>query len=89
MTRQQITIVNKLGLHTRAAAKLVDTARRYQSKIELIHKDRSADCKSIMSVITFGAHKGTVFDIVVSGDDESEALYAVATLINERFGESE
>ena len=57
MIRHQIIIQNKLGLHTRAAAKLVDIAKRYASRIELVFNDRVVDCKSIMGVITLGAQK--------------------------------
>ncbi|OGT53356.1 MAG: phosphocarrier protein HPr [Gammaproteobacteria bacterium RIFCSPHIGHO2_12_FULL_42_13] len=89
MVRQQIIIQNKLGLHTRAAAKLVDIAKKFQSKIELICHDRNVDCKSIMSVITLGARKGAAFDLVVSGDDENEALKAVVKLIDDKFNEKE
>ena len=87
MIRQQVTIQNKLGLHTRAAAKLVDTAKRFESRIELIYRDRIVDCKSIMGVITLGAQKDNVLDVVITGDDEKEALEAIVKLINDKFGE--
>lgn len=87
MIREQITIQNKLGLHTRAAAKFVDTAKRFGSKIELIYRDRSVDGKSIMGVITLGAQKDSVVGLVITGEDESEALTALNKLINDKFGE--
>ncbi|OGT45108.1 MAG: hypothetical protein A3E83_07475 [Gammaproteobacteria bacterium RIFCSPHIGHO2_12_FULL_41_20] len=89
MVRQQIVIKNKFGLHTRAAARLVDIAKKFQSKIELVCHDRNVDCKSIMSVITLGAQQGATFNLVVSGDDESEATQAITQLIDDKFGEKE
>jgi phosphocarrier protein len=82
-----MTIQNKLGLHTRAAAKLVDLAKRYGSRIELQFRDRTVDCKSIMSVITLGAQKDNIIDILITGDDESEAYQAIQHLIDNKFGE--
>ena len=87
MIREQLIIKNKLGLHTRAAAKLVDTAKKYASKIELIFRDRAVDAKSIMSVITLGAQKDHSIDVVVAGEDEQEALKAIHSLIDNKFGE--
>ena len=71
MIRHSLTIQNKLGMHTRSAAKLVDTAKRFQSKVELVFRDRAVDCKSIMGVITLGAQKDDVLDVVITGDDET------------------
>lgn len=87
MIRQQLTIQNKLGLHTRAAAKLVDIAKRYESTIELIYRDRAVNAKSIMGVITLGAQKDSIVDVAIDGADESDALLALQKLINEKFGE--
>lgn len=87
MIRHQITIKNKLGLHTRAAAKLVDTAKKFESRIELIYRDRAVDCKSIMGVITLGAQKDNMLEIVVTGEDEQQAIEAITKLINDKFGE--
>lgn len=87
MIRQQLIIKNKLGLHTRAAAKLVDTAKHYGSTIEIIYRDRVIDCKSIMGVITLGAQKDNIVDVMISGEDEQEALNAIEKLINDKFGE--
>lgn len=87
MIREQLTIQNKLGLHTRAAAKLVDVAKRYGSKIELVYRDRTVDAKSIMGVITLGAQKDNIIDIVITGEDEQDALGAITKLVNAKFGE--
>ena len=87
MIQQQITIQNKLGLHTRAAAKLVDIAKKFESRIELIYRERLVNCKSIMGLITLGAQKDNVLDLVINGEDEERALVAVVKLVNEKFGE--
>lgn len=87
MIRESVTIQNQLGLHTRAAAKLVDTAKRFESKIELVFRERTVDCKSIMGVITLGAMKNSVVDVIIDGDDESNAFEAIQKLVNAKFGE--
>lgn len=89
MIRKQITIRNKYGLHTRAAAKLVTLAKKFQSKIELIIDKNAADCKSIMALILLGAKKGTTFELVTAGIDEEDASEAVLHLIRGKFGEEE
>lgn len=87
MIRQSITIQNKLGLHTRAAAKMVDQAKRFASKIELAHRDRIVDCKSIMGLITLGAQKDDILELIVVGEDEEQALSAITHLVDNKFGE--
>lgn len=87
MIREPVTIQNQLGLHTRAAAKLVDTAKKFASKIELTYRNRTVDCKSIMGVITLGAVKNSVVDVIIDGDDEQHALDAIRKLIDAKFGE--
>ncbi|HTM63632.1 MAG TPA: HPr family phosphocarrier protein [Gammaproteobacteria bacterium] len=87
MIKEPVTIQNQLGLHTRAAAKLVDTAKKYASKIELTYRNRTVDCKSIMGVITLGAVKNSVVDVIIDGDDEQNALEAIRKLIDAKFGE--
>lgn len=87
MIKHQLTIQNKLGLHTRAAAKLVDIAKRYESNVELAYRDRLVNCKSIMGVITLGAMKDCVVDVAIDGNDEEEALKAIQKLIDDKFGE--
>lgn len=85
----QITIINKLGLHARAASKLVATASRFESKIEIFKGPQKADAKSIMSVLMLAASQGTPLDIQAHGRDWEAALEQVATLINNRFDEAE
>jgi phosphocarrier protein HPr len=89
MLQENITIINKLGLHTRAAAKLVATAARFESKIELTRNDHTIDAKSIMGLITLGATKDSVLKLVITGGDEHDAREAIVALINNKFGEAE
>ena len=89
MLQEQLTIINKLGLHTRAAAKLVSTASRFESKIQLTKNDHTVDAKSIMGVITLGATKDCVLELNIIGGDEHEARDAIVNLVNNKFGEPE
>lgn len=89
MIHEQLTIINKLGLHARAAAKLVGVAGQYESRIVLIKDGREADAKSIMSVMMLAASQGTELDIRIEGQDASEAWGALLTLVQNRFDESE
>lgn len=89
MLNNPITVQNKFGLHTRAAAKLVALASRFQSKIELARKDHIVDCKSIMGIITLGATKGMTLDLMISGEDELEANEAIVKLFQDKFNEAE
>ncbi|WP_148863431.1 HPr family phosphocarrier protein [Marinobacter fonticola] len=87
MIREPITIINKLGLHARAAAKLVSTASAFKSKV-LIGKDsREVDGKSIMAVMMLAASCGTEIELVIDGADECQARDALVDLINDYFGE--
>ena len=89
MIEQQIEIINKLGLHARAAAKLVATAAAFSSSIQIAKDGQQVDAKSIMSVMLLAASKGTVLDVEISGNDAQEAWDALSTLINNRFDEDE
>lgn len=89
MLEQPITIINKLGLHARAAAKLVSTSSTYTSKIKISYNGKEVDAKSIMSVMMLAASKGSEITLHVSGDDEEAALKAITDLINNRFDEDE
>lgn len=89
MIHEQLTIINKLGLHARAAAKLVGVAGQYESRIVLIKDGREADAKSIMSVMMLAASQGTELDVRIEGQDASEAWGALLTLVQNRFDESE
>ena len=89
MAQQNITIVNKLGLHARAATKLVTLATQFQSGIKLKRGTQQVNAKSIMGVLMLAAGKGTVLELIVSGEDESDALKSITELIENRFGEEE
>lgn len=86
---EKITIVNKLGLHTRAASKLVNCASRYSSEIHLTKDKKTVDAKRIIQVMQLGASSGTKLTLTAKGEDEEKALQAIAKLIEDRFGESE
>ncbi len=89
MIQTQVTIVNKLGLHARAAAKFVGCASAFSSSIQAGKDGQMVDAKSIMSVMMLAAGKGTVLDLHIEGDDEKAALEALRTLIDNRFDEAE
>lgn len=89
MLTEQITIINKLGLHARAAAKLVSTASAFSSRIRLGRDGNMVDGKSIMSVMMLAASQGTELTLEIDGSDETAALEAVRDLINRRFDEEE
>lgn len=89
MIETQVTIINKLGLHARAAAKFVSCSSAFSSKIEAGKDGNLVDAKSIMSVMMLAAGKGTVLDLRVEGPDEEAALEALIGLIDNRFDEAE
>ena len=82
-----LDIVNRLGLHARAASRLVALARRFESTIQLRHADRQADAKSIMSVLLLAAPQGARLEVKLSGPDADDALIALRDLFADRFGE--
>jgi phosphocarrier protein len=89
MLERSITIINKLGLHARAAAKLVSTASAYSSKVKVSFNGKEVDGKSIMSVMMLAASKGCELTLKVEGDDQDTAMQAIVDLINDRFEEDE
>ncbi|WP_127556304.1 HPr family phosphocarrier protein [Saccharospirillum alexandrii] len=89
MIQEQLTIINKLGLHARAAAKLVGVAGQFESRIVLVKDGREADAKSIMSVMMLAASQGTELNVRIEGDDASEAWVALLSLVQNRFDEPE
>jgi len=86
---QPVTIINKLGLHARAAAKFVTLASQFQSEIQLTRGNRTVNGKSIMGVMLLAASKGTDLELRADGEDEKQAIEAIVNLINNRFDESE
>jgi phosphocarrier protein len=89
MPQQEVEIVNKLGLHARASAKLTQTAGKFAAEIWLSRTGRRVNAKSIMGVMMLAAGKGSRIHIEASGDDADTALAALTALIANKFGEAE
>jgi phosphocarrier protein HPr len=89
MTTLEIAIVNKLGLHLRAAAQFVQTANRFPCDVTVTKDGRSVNGKSIMGVMTLVATKGSSISVMVQGSQEPECLEALSKLAANRFGESD
>jgi len=90
MTERRIEIVNRLGLHARAAAKLVHKASEFESEITIAgNGSEEADAKSILGILLLAAAQGTEVTIRCDGSDEDEAMAALVELIEDRFGEGE
>jgi phosphocarrier protein HPr len=87
MIEQQAEIVNRLGLHARAAAKLVNTAGRFQSRVTVAKDGEEVDAKSILGVLLLAAGQGASLTIRCEGVDETECMQAVSGLIANRFDE--
>lgn len=89
MQTLDIDIINRLGLHARAATKLVQTASQFQANIHVIKDGQRVSGKSILGVMMLAAAKGSTITLEADGADEDSALAALAALINDRFGEGE
>lgn len=89
MLEESVTIINKLGLHARAAGKLVETTSRFSCDVTIEKDGRNVDGKSIMAMMMLAAGKGTNITIKTNGEDEEDAIKAIIALINDRFGEDE
>ncbi|NVZ09926.1 HPr family phosphocarrier protein [Allochromatium humboldtianum] len=89
MIRQELEIRNKLGLHARAAAKLVQCANRFESEVRVERRGQSVNGKSIMGVMMLAASQGTTVVVEATGPDEQETMAAIEQLILDRFGEPE
>ena len=89
MVKQEIEIINKLGLHARASTKLTQTASQYLSEIWIERNGRKVNAKSIMGVMMLAASKGSKITLETTGKDEQPAMDALLALINNRFGEPE
>lgn len=87
MIRQEVEIRNALGLHARAAARLVQVATRFRSRILVTHDGRTANGKSILGLLTLAAAQGTELILVAEGPDAEPALDELEALIGQRFGE--
>jgi phosphocarrier protein HPr len=89
LIERDIEIKNKLGLHARAAAKLVHTAARFKADIKIRKGDEEVDGKSILGILLLAAGRGSVVTVRAAGDDENDALNAVQELIDRKFDEVE
>jgi phosphocarrier protein len=89
MMKQTYTIINKLGLHARAAAKFVTTASAFDADIKVSRDGRTVNGKSIMGVMMLAAAKGSQITVNAIGNEADEALLAIESLINDYFGEGE
>ena len=89
MLQQEVEIINKLGLHARASAKLTQLAGKFKSEIWLIRNGKRVNAKSIMGVMMLAAAKGATIGIATSGPDEEEAMNALKDMVADCFGEGE
>jgi len=89
MLQQDALIINKLGLHARASAKLTQLASSFKCEVMLSRNSRRVNAKSIMGVMMLAAAKGMAIGIEIDGEDEAAAMQAILNLINNRFGEGE
>jgi phosphocarrier protein len=80
-------IVNELGLHARAAAKIVECAGRYQSDVWLVKDGHRANAKSVMGMLLLCGQRGSKLKVTATGPDAEQAVHAIGTLISSRFGE--
>ena len=89
MLTQETEIINKLGLHARASAKLTQTAGKFKCEVWMAKGERRINAKSIMGVMMLAAGKGSTIVVETDGDDEQQALEAILKLIADKFGEGE
>ncbi len=89
MQQKQLTIINKLGLHARAAAKFVTLASSFSSEVDLSRDNQTVNGKSIMGVMMLAASRGTLLTLTTNGVDEDEAIISIEELVLNRFGEDE
>ncbi|TMG90247.1 MAG: HPr family phosphocarrier protein [Betaproteobacteria bacterium] len=89
MRQQEVEIINRLGLHARAAAKLTQLAAKYQCEVSVARNGRKVNAKSIMGVMMLAAGKGSRIVLETDGPDETEALDAIVALIGDYFGEGQ
>jgi phosphocarrier protein HPr len=87
--RRELEIINKLGLHARASAKLTQTAAQFSSEVWLSRNERRVNAKSIMGVMMLAAARGSTVVLETEGPDQAEALETLAQLVADRFGEDE
>lgn len=89
MIKRNVEIINRLGLHARAAAKLVRTASQFEADVEVIKDGKAANAKSIMSIMMLAAAQGATVEVSADGPDETAAIESIENLIADRFGENQ
>ena len=89
MIQKKLKIINKLGLHARAAIKLTNLVSRYQSEIFISFNDRKVNAKSLMCLMVIAVTQNAEIELIISGNDEKEAIEAIEKLINDKFGEED
>ena len=89
MLKQDVLIINKLGLHARASAKLTQLSSQFPCEVWLSRNGKRINAKSIMGVMMLAAAKGSTINVETEGDKEQEAMTAILALINDYFGEGE
>jgi phosphocarrier protein len=89
MQRREVEIVNKLGLHARASAKLTQLAAKFDSDVQVMRNGRKVNAKSIMGVMMLAAGKGSKITLEIAGPDEEQAMEAICALIGDCFGEGQ
>ena len=89
MQRRELEIINKLGLHARASAKLTQLAAKFESDVQVMRNDRKVNAKSIMGVMMLAAGKGSKITVEIDGPDEAAAMDAIARLVGDYFGEGQ
>ena len=85
--RREFTVRNKLGIHARTAAKIVQTTSQFQSRISIFKNSREADAKSMLDIMTLSCPQGTRLEVRAEGEDAAEAMAALVLLFDNRFGE--
>ena len=88
MREAKVEIINKLGLHARAALKFVELSSKHSSQVTVAREGREVNGKSILGLMTLAAQKGATLNIATTGEDEKELLDALKTLVSNKFGES-
>jgi phosphocarrier protein len=89
MAKVVLTLENKVGLHARPAGALVRVAKEFQSAITVTYRDKQANAKSILSILSLGAEKGALVSIEATGDDAEQAVEKLRQLVRDKFGEPE
>ena len=87
MITKQLIVINNLGLHARAAAKVVSTANKFESKIIFVKDDKNADARSIMKLLMLSASKGSSISVKIDGADQNDAMSSIEKLFKNKFDE--